>query len=128
MKIFHNWKIPLVIILLVLSTSFIVGCSSSPKTSIIVPANGETKIVKLTVDSNYIYNPQEIRVKAGTTLRIEADPSTNIGGMDTVVVEGYNVQKKISTSDNVLEFLADKPGIYEVHYANGMGNGRLIVE
>jgi plastocyanin domain-containing protein len=133
MKIIH-WKLPLSILTIVIITIFVTGCSAKPitktTTSAVTPVapNGEIKTIKLAVDSNYVYNPQQITVKAGTKVRIEGDPNTLTGGMDTVVVEGYDVSKKISANDNVLEFLADKPGEYSVHCANNMGDGKLIVE
>jgi hypothetical protein len=48
--------------------------------------------------------------------------------MDTIVVDGYDVRKKILEGDNILEFIADTPGEFRVHCANQMGNGKLVVE
>lgn len=129
MKIIH-WKIPLAMILLVIITTIITGCSADTvkASAIRTPPNGEVQTVKLSVDSNYVYSPQVITVKAGTTLRIEADPKTNVGGMDSVIIDDYKVSKKITPQDNVLEFVADTPGTFNIHCANGMGDGKLIVE
>lgn len=126
----NSWKIPIAIILLALSISLITGCSATKNTNtaVRVPPNGETQTVKLSVDSNYIYSPQEIKTKAGTKLVIDADPNTNVGGMDTVIIEGYGINKKITPKDNRIEFIADTPGTFNIHCANGMGDGKLIVE
>ncbi len=92
-----------------------------------VPANGETKTVQMSVQNGQ-YTPAEIRVKAGTKVRIEADPRTFVGCMSNLLIDGYNVQKRISTGDNVVEFVADKPGTFGMHCGMGMGNGMLVVE
>jgi len=131
-----NWKIPLSMLAIIIITLFVAGCSAKPitKTTDVqtavssVESNGNVKTFKMAVNSNYVYTPKQITVKAGTKVRIEGDPETMIGGMDTLVVDGYDVSKKISANDNVLEFLADKPGEYSVHCANNMGDGKLIVE
>ena len=61
-------------------------------------------------------------------VRIEADTETLTGGMDTVIIDGYNVRKVIAPWDDVIEFVADKTGTFKMYCANGMGNGKLIVE
>ena len=111
------------------------GCISSGKAesapaaapSAPVAASDEAVTVRLSFENGNTYTPAEIRVKPGTKLRIEGDPATLVGGMDTVVVDGYGVSKKIFEGDNVLEFVADKPGAFAIHCANQMGNGRLVV-
>lgn len=74
------------------------------------------------------YAPKEIRVKAGTKVRIEGDVETLMGGMGTLIIDGYNVRKAITPEDNIVEFVADKTGTFKMYCANGMGNGKLIVE
>ncbi len=85
-------------------------------------------IIKLTSLRNGNYTPQLVRVKLGTKIRIEGDPESLSGPMDTVIVDGYGVSKKIFPGDNILEFVANKSGQFLMHCANGMGNGTLIVE
>lgn len=124
----HNKKI------MILSSIFLLvifaGCTSVTDNNNIkkIAPNGETKTVKLSFESGTIYNPSEIRVKAGTKLIIEGDPKTLVDGMDTIIVDGYGVSKKIVEGDNKLEFIADIPGEFEIHCENQMGNGKLIVE
>lgn len=89
---------------------------------------GQDGSVKLSADPSGAYNPKEIRVKTGTKVRIEGDQETLTGGMNTVIIDGYNVQKVITPGDNVIEFVADKKGTFKMYCANGMGNGKLIVE
>lgn len=92
-----------------------------------VKATGETQTVKLVVNDG-LYEPREVRVKAGTKLRIETDPSGFVGCMTTFIVDGYNIRKRISGNDNVVEFVADKPGTFSMHCPMGMGDGKIIVE
>lgn len=85
-------------------------------------------LVKLSAAPSGAYTPREIRVKAGTKVRIEGDVETLTGGMDTVIIDGYSVRKVIAPGDNIVEFVADKTGTFKMYCANGMGNGKLIVE
>jgi plastocyanin domain-containing protein len=74
------------------------------------------------------YDPQEIRVRTGDTVRIEADAGELRGCMSTLIINGMGVSKRITATDNVLEFTAGAPGQYKLTCGMGMGNGVLIVE
>jgi len=74
------------------------------------------------------YSPAEIRVKLGTKVRIEGDPTTLRGCMLVVNIGGYDVSKAIREGDNVIEFTADKAGTFPIYCNMGIGDGRLIVE
>lgn len=93
----------------------------------VVQMNGLTTI-KLSAERNGMYSPQIIKVKTGEKIRIEGDPESLSGSMETVIVDGYEVSKKIAVGDNVLEFVANNPGEFKIHCAYGMGNSTLIVE
>ena len=69
-----------------------------------------------------------IRVKQGTTVRIEGDPTSLSGAMAVVNITGYDLSKFIRPDDNVIQFVADKAGTFPIHCNMGMGNGKLIVE
>jgi plastocyanin len=100
------------------------ACTGAPSPS--VTANdGET--IELTVDETGQYVPREMTVTLGSTVRIKGDPETLIGGMDTVIIDGYGVRQLIAPGDNIIEFVANQPGTFDVYCANGMGNGKLIV-
>lgn len=125
--------VPITIIFLGIATVTLSGCipsknstDSAPSTQTTDVAEGDT--FKLSVSPEYVYTPQLMKVKAGTKVRIEGDPKTLTGSMDTLIIDGYNLSKKIKEGDNVIEFTADKKGEFKVHCANGMGNGKLIVE
>lgn len=74
------------------------------------------------------YEPNEIRVRVGDTVRIVADASTFTGCMSTLVVNGMGISKRITATDNVLEFVASTPGQYRLSCSMGMGDGLLVVE
>jgi plastocyanin len=74
------------------------------------------------------YDPAVIRVKQGTTVRIEGDPRTLSGCMAVVNIQGYGISKLIRPGDNVIEFTADKTGTFPMYCDMGIGNGKLIVE
>lgn len=84
--------------------------------------------IKLSSTPSGSYTPKEIRVKTGTKVKIEGDTEALTGGMDTIIIDGYNIRKVIAPGDNVVEFVADKTGTFKMYCANGMGNGKLIVE
>lgn len=120
------------ILLMVAGLAILTACTSSstdPKVG-----DGTTKItpsgqaIKLTSNQNGEYSPKEIRVKLGSTVRIEGDEKTLVGGMDTIIIDGYGLKKKVVPGDNVLEFTADKVGEFSLHCANGMGYGKFVVE
>jgi len=89
---------------------------------------GDTAVIKLSSLPNGNYTTQKFEVKQGTKIRIEGDPTTLVGSMSKVIVDGYDVIKDIAEGDNVLEFVADKSGKFRIHCANGMGNAFLTVK
>ncbi len=116
-------------ILLLLAAVVLTACTNTtPTGESDTPITPSGQSVQLVSEDNGQYSPKEIRVKLGSTVRIEGDPETLVGGMDTVVIEAYGINKKIAPNDNVIEFTASKPGSFDIVCANGMGNGRLIVE
>ena len=128
--------IHVMLVLAVFALSDLAGCVSSGGNSAPKQEPAQTspaqlspsgQAIKLSSNANGEYAPKEIRVKAGSTVRIEGDINTLVGGMDTIVIDGYNLNKKVSPGDNVLEFTADKPGEYSMHCANNMGYGKLVV-
>jgi|GEM_PF-1742256 len=101
--------------------------AGTPAPAATATAGGLVKTFNLGFEGNQ-YNPAEIRVKQGTTVRIVADPATLTGCMTTVNIDGYGISKYIAGGDNVIQFVADKAGTFPIHCNMGMGNGKLIVE
>ena len=122
-------KIILTISIIAILVIFIAGCTTNNSNVQKVAPNGETKTIPISfISGDWKYSPDTIIVKAGTKIRFEGDPKTLVGGMDTLIVDGYGVSKQIKEGDNVLEFVADTPGEFTIHCQNQMGNGKLIVE
>ncbi len=93
--------------------------------SIQQPAGGVVA-VKLGFDGSQ-YSPADIQVKQGDKVRIEGDTNTLRGCMTMVTIPDYGIRKRILQGDNIIEFTADKPGVFRISCPMGMGNGRLIV-
>jgi plastocyanin len=93
-------------------------------------STGPGIVENFTLRSNGLqYDPPVIRVKQGTTVRIEGDPKTLSGCMAVVNIGGdYGISKLITPQDNVIEFTADKTGTFPLYCDMGLGNGKLIVE
>ncbi len=105
--------------------------SQSQSGSAGIPGAGKEGVVEtftLTASGGQ-YDPAVIRVKQGTTIRIEGDPKTLSGCMAVVNIGGdYRISKLISREDNVIEFIADKTGTFPMYCDMGIGNGKLLVE
>lgn len=127
-----NAKFVVGAVIIIALVSIFVG-KQSPKNE---SANDQSKIVqtsglttiKLSALPNGTYSPQIVKVKSGTKVRIEGDPKTLSGGMDTVIIDDLNINQKISKENYVIEFVASKTGKFRMRCANNMGNGALIVE
>lgn len=74
------------------------------------------------------YDPAVIRVKQGTTVRIDGDPGTLRGCMAVVNIQGYGISKLIRQDDHVIEFTANQKGTFPMYCDMGIGNGKLVVE
>jgi len=97
-----------------------------PSASIQPTALLQTQTVQLSVKNGY-YEPRTITVPKGTRLRIEADANTFGGYMTILLIPDFGISKTITSTDNVVEFVADKTGSFAFHCPMGMGQGTLIV-
>ena len=101
-----------------------------------VVENSEETINEVTLfdvhGSNYKFNPVEIRVKKGETVKINFE---NDEGTHNFIIDGLNIRTQTISSGNVdtVTFTADEVGEFEVYC--GFGNhrelgmkGTLIVE
>lgn len=127
-----NKTVIIVLTLVVISGVFLlirksIGGNNSQSNQNIIQTDGIATI-KLSSLQNGNYVPKVVEVKLGTKVRIEADTATITGSMGEIIIDGYDVSKEIKPGDNILEFVADKPGQFRMHCANNMGNGTLIVK
>ncbi|MFZ3301966.1 MAG: cupredoxin domain-containing protein [Microgenomates group bacterium] len=125
-------KITIAILLIIIISGVIVLAKNITRISRVsnndnIIQTDEITIVKLSSLQNGDYSPKDIKVKLGTKVRIEADTNTLQGPMGKLIIDGYDLSKEISPSNNVLEFVADKSGKFRIHCENNMGNGTLIV-
>lgn len=127
-----NTKFIVAAVIVIALVSVFIGKQSGKKEN----TNDQSKIVqtselttvKLSALPNGSYSPQLVKVKSGTKVRIEGDPKTLSGGMDTVIIDDLNINQKISKENYIIEFVANKTGKFRMRCANNMGNGSLIVE
>ena len=104
------------------------GSLAQPDSAVSPGSSGTGTVEHITLKSlGGQYNPAVIRVKQGTTVQIEGDPTTLSGCMAVVNIQGYGISKLIQQGDNVIEFTADKTGTFPMYCDMGIGNGKLIV-
>ncbi len=87
---------------------------------------GESVTIPIKV-VNGLYDPREIRVKEGTKVRIELDRNSFLGCMTSFNIWGLGISAS-ARQNNIVEFVADKPGTYKTSCPMGMGDGKFIVE
>ncbi|MBU0585983.1 cupredoxin domain-containing protein [Candidatus Micrarchaeota archaeon] len=87
----------------------------------------EKQTIQIKVVNGY-YEPREVRVKEGTYVRLELDPNTFVGCMIDFNIWGLGKRMRVSQTNNAIEFVADKPGVYDMSCNMGMGYGKFIVE
>ncbi|MFA5077135.1 MAG: cupredoxin domain-containing protein [Candidatus Micrarchaeia archaeon] len=101
---------------------------SEPNSSGSVQAQGgSAQTFNIKVVNGY-YEPREIRVMEGTAVRLALDPQSFVGCMSVFNIWGLGQKITVSQGNNVLEFVADKPGTYKTSCNMGMGAGTFIVE
>lgn len=88
---------------------------------------GQTVTIPIKVVGGY-YEPRTITVKQGTKVRLDLDPNTLVGCMVNFNIWGLDLKKYVTADDHILEFTADKVGVYKTSCNMGMGDGRFIVE
>lgn len=88
--------------------------------------NNEVQIVKLSVkNSEYILNPSSI--KKGTRIRLEADMNNMPGCSKAVVIPGFGISKIFTSTDNTIEFIADKAGTFNIMCSMNMYRGSFTI-
>lgn len=102
-----------------------------PTTQIATDSGGqsEARMIEVT-GSNFKFSPSEIKVKQGDKIVIHFIAK---GGVHDLVIDGYNVATKQTSSEDTIEFIVDKTGTFEYYCSIGnhrqMGMiGKLIVE
>ena len=92
----------------------------------VINSKNNIQIIKLSVENGkYILNPYEI--KKGIPVRIEADISNMPGCSKSIVIPAFNVRKSFTSKDNILEFIPDKAGTFNIMCSMNMYKGTFIV-
>jgi nitrite reductase (NO-forming) len=130
-----KYIIIIVLVVITIGVSFVFSPKSQevPATNSIVDSNvvEDTQVFDIK-GLDYDYDVKEIRVKLGSTVKINF---TNTEGFHDLVIDEFNAATKqipVNQSETIT-FVADKAGTFEYycsvgkHRANGMW-GKLIVE
>lgn len=110
----------------------VVGQSPATNGAAYVPVTGvagtaSVKEFTLTI-SNGDYQPNPITVNKGDTVRLVADLNSIKGCYRTVVIPKFGVRKTLSTTDNVIEFVASEAGTFRMTCGMGMAGGSIVVK
>ncbi len=89
--------------------------------------NGE-QVIQMEVNGAYGYNPDVLRVKAGTPVRWEVYGGRSMGCASTLVARAFGIAARLQPGLNTLTFTPKKPGKYTFSCSMGMYRGTMIVE
>lgn len=101
------------------------GGKSESITGNAVYSSSDVQVVKLSVlGGNYVLSPSSL--KKGVPVRLEADSSVS-GCARSIVISAFNVRKTVSASNNVIEFVPDKAGTFNIACSMNMYRGTFNV-
>jgi len=116
----------LIIALVVIIGSFVLSNNITTISESNFESDGNVKIIKLSVENGkYVMDPSTI--KKGDSVRIEADISKMPGCSKSVVISAFNIRKNLNEKDNVIEFIADKAGTFNIACSMNMYGGTFTV-
>lgn len=88
--------------------------------------NSDVQVVKLYVQNgDYVLEPSEF--KQGMRIRLEADMTKMPGCSRSIVIPAFGISKTVTTSDNSIEFVADKAGTFNIACSMNMYRGSFTV-
>jgi len=73
----------------------------------------------------YVVEPNTL--KKDVPVRMEVDLTTVSGCMRSVTIPAFGIQKRVSDSDNVIEFTPDKTGTFTIACSMNMIRGEFTV-
>ncbi len=89
-------------------------------------SSGDIQVVKLKVEGgSYVLNPSSF--KKGIPVRIEAEMSTLVGCSRGIVIPAFNVKKSLNDRDNIIEFIPDRAGTFNIACSMNMYKGTFTV-
>jgi len=127
MKIKKNSMYLVAILFLVIGGGyFMIGNTNATITGNVIGTNGEVQNVKLYVENgDYVLEPSEL--KKDVLVRLEADMSKLQGCSRAIVIPAFGVSKSLSSSDNIIEFVPDKAGTFNIACSMNMYLGTFEV-
>ena len=112
-------------VLIILFGALFLLSGSGKAVSQILP-DGEVQTIKLSVNGgNYVLEPAKI--KKGIPAKIEADLINMPGCSKSIVIPSMGISKTFSSKDNVLEFVPDKAGTFNIACSMNMYKGTFEV-
>lgn len=92
----------------------------------VASAGGDVQVIKLSVQNGkYIMDPAI--VKKGIPVRIEADIAKMPGCSKSIVISAFNIRKTLNNNDNIIEFVPDKAGTFNIACSMNMYRGTFQV-
>lgn len=89
-------------------------------------SGNDVQTAKLSVSGgNYVLSPSTF--KKGVTVRLEADISKMPGCSKSIVIPAFGVRDSVSSSDNIIEFVPDKAGTFNIACSMNMYKGTFVV-
>lgn len=111
------------------STVFAIPATQNAGTgasSVSQSGNGELQVVKVEVKgSQYVFSPSEL--KQGVPVRLEFEMSTLRGCSRSIVIPEFKIKKRLSESDNKVEFTPTKAGTFNIACSMNMYVGTFTV-
>lgn len=89
--------------------------------------NGE-QIIQMEVTNYGVYQPDILRVKAGTPVRWQIYGGTSMGCASSLVMRAFSLNQRLSVGLNEVTFTPTVPGRYPFSCSMGMVRGTMIVE
>jgi plastocyanin domain-containing protein len=77
--------------------------------------------------TNYEYKLTPNTLKKGVPVKITVDTNTVVGCMRDIVISDFGVRKRVTPTDNIIEFTPDKDGTFWIVCSMNMGRGTFSV-
>ena len=88
--------------------------------------NGEVQTAKLSVSGgSYVLSPSSF--KKDILIRLEADLQNMPGCSKSIVISAFGVKEVVSSSNNVIEFIPNKAGTFNIACSMNMYKGTFVV-
>ncbi|HIH37771.1 cupredoxin domain-containing protein [Candidatus Woesearchaeota archaeon] len=87
--------------------------------------NGMQEVTLSYSKYGYVMTPSTLQ--PGVPVRMTVDTNTVTGCMRSVTIPSFGVRKSVSPGDNIIEFIPDKSGTFQVVCSMGMGRGSFTV-